>query len=406
MALINPALESLPGSAFIRLRQLLDHLPTPQGKPTLAMSIGEPQLPPPHMVAEILQKHANLWNKYPPNDGTLAFRTACTNWLTRRFDLPMATLDPEKHVVSAAGSREALYLFTQTITPDSKNGQKPVVLMPNPYYQVYRAAAAFAGAETVLVPASAETGYLPDLTAVDTEILARTAMAIVCTPSNPEGAVADLDRLKGMVELARKYDFILASDECYADLYFGDKPSSALNAALEVPSPNDDPLSHVVVFHSLSKRSSVPGLRSGFTAGDVQAITHFKKLRAYACVAMPMPVQEAAIALWDDETHAADNRAHYARLVAAADDIFADYDGYIRPAGGFFLWLNVGDGEAAAVKLWQEAGIRVIPGRYLTADDPMAPNGNLGHAFIRIALVHDEATVISALKTIYETLKA
>ncbi len=402
--LSNPALDSLPGSAFVRLRQLLDHLPTPDGVAPLAMSIGEPQLPPPPCVAEQVQANAHLWNKYPPNEGSLALRTACADWLTRRFDLPKATIDPERHVLSASGSREALYLFVQTIMPEAKNGKKPVVLMPNPYYQVYRAAAAFAGAETVLVPASEDTGYLPDFAALDPDILDRAAVAIVCTPSNPEGAAADLARLQGMVALARKHDFILASDECYADLYFDAPPPSALNAALTVPSPNQDPLSHVVVFHSLSKRSSVPSLRSGFTAGDLAAIEKFRKLRAYACVAMPVPLQAASVALWSDDDHAADNRAHYARLVAAADRIFADYPGYRRPDGGFFLWLNVGNGEEAAKKLWQQAGIRVVPGRYLTADDPSAPNGNLGHAFIRVALVHDEATVSAALTTMHHIL--
>jgi len=402
--MMNPALETLPNSAFVRLRHLLDPLAPPADRPQLAMSIGEPQLPPPPCVEKIVSANAHLWNKYPPNDGTPDLLTACANWLTRRFDLPKGAIDPSKNILSASGSRESLYLFAQTIMPAEKADKRPVILLPNPYYQVYLAAGAFAGAELILVPATKDTGYLPDFTSLTPDILDRTALAIFCSPSNPEGAAADLDRLKEIVSLARRYDFILACDECYSDLYFDAPPPSGLNAALAVASPNADPFANVVVFHSLSKRSSVPGLRSGFTAGDVTAINAFRKLRAYASVAMPMPIQAASVALWNDDVHAENNRAHYARLIAAADKIFAKYPGYLRPKGGFFLWLHVGDGEDATKKLWQQAGIRVVPGRYLTADDHNAPNGNIGHEFIRIALVHDETTVIDALKTIHHIL--
>lgn len=394
--MINPALEHLPGSAFVRLRELLDPV-APQVETPLSMSIGEPQLAPPPIVAEVVAANAHLWNRYPPNEGTPELRAACARWLTRRFGLPEGAVDPMRNVLSATGSREALYLFAQVAIPAEKNGRRPVMLMPNPYYQVYRAAAEMGGAEAVLVPATAATGYLPDFAAVDPEILARTALAIFCSPSNPEGAQADLARLTELVRLARRHDFTLACDECYSELYFGPAPPSGLNAALAAAVPGEDPFANVVVFHSLSKRSSAPGLRSGFVAGDAALLKAFLKLRSYASVQMPMPLAAASVALWDDDAHVAENRAHYARLVAAADRIFAGYPGYLRPQGGFFLWLDVGDGEAMAKRFWREGGIRVVPGRYLTADDPDAPDGNLGHRFVRIALVHDEATVTRAL---------
>jgi aspartate/methionine/tyrosine aminotransferase len=397
--MINPALDRLPGSAFVRLRALLDPL-VPAVGTTLAMSIGEPQLPPPPWVAEIVAANAHLWNRYPPNDGTPELRAACAAWLTRRFGLPAGCVDPARHVLSAAGSREALFLFALAAVPQEKHRRRPAVLMPNPYYQVYRAAAEMSGAEPVLVPASKESGYLPDYAALPEEILDRAALAIFCSPSNPEGAVADLPRLTGLVRLARRHDFVLACDECYSELYFGEAPPSALAAALAAGEGEGDPFADVVVFHSLSKRSSAPGLRSGFVAGDARILRAFLKLRSYAAVAMPLPIQAASAALWADDAHAAANRAHYARLVAAADRIFAGYPGYLRPQGGFFLWLDVGDGEAAAKRFWQEGGIRVVPGRYLTADDPRAPNGNAGHAFVRIALVHDEETVTRGLSVI------
>lgn len=394
--LTNPALGRLPGSAFVRLRALLDPL-TPAVNETLAMSIGEPQLSPPAWVTEIIAANASLWNRYPPNDGTPELRAACAGWLTRRFGIPADRIDPSRHVLSATGSREALFLIALTAVPPEKNGRRPTVLMPNPYYQVYRAAAEISGAEPVLVPAAPESGFLPDYAALPAEILERAALAIFCSPSNPEGAVADLSRLTGLVRLARRYGFVLACDECYSELYFGDPPPSGLNAALAAGEGDGDPFANVLVFHSLSKRSSAPGLRSGFVAGDARVLRDFLKLRSYAAVAMPLPIQAASAALWADDAHVAANRAHYARLIAAADRIFAGYPGYLRPQGGFFLWLDVGDGEAAAKRFWQEGGIRVVPGRYLTADDPNAPNRNAGHAFVRVALVHDEDTVVRGL---------
>jgi len=399
----NPALDRLPGSAFVRLRELLDPI-APSVPRTLSMSIGEPQLSPPTWVAEVIAANAHLWNRYPPNDGTPELRGACADWLARRFSIPRDRIDPARNVLSATGSREALFLFAQVVVPREKAGKRPAVLLPNPYYQVYRAAAELSGAEPVLVPSRRETGYLPDYAALPDEILERTALAIVCSPSNPEGAVADLPRLTGLVDLARRHGFVLACDECYSELYFGAPSPSGLAAAMAAKPAGEDPFANVVVFHSLSKRSSAPGLRSGFVAGDAEILKHFLKLRTYASVQMPLPIQAAAAALWADDAHVAANRAHYARLVAAADRIFADYPGYLRPQGGFFLWLDVGDGEAATKRFWRDAGIRVVPGRYLTADDPAFPHGNPGHAYVRIALVHDEEAVTAALETLRRCL--
>lgn len=400
--MINPAVESLPGNAFVRLRALLDPL-TPAVNDPIPMSIGEPQLSPPAWTAEIIAKNAHLWNRYPPSEGTPELRAACAAWAGRRFGLPARLPDPATQVLSATGSREALYLFAQVAVPAAKDGRRPVVLLPNPYYQVYRAAAEMTGAEVVPVPAAAETGFLPDYAALSPEVLSRTALAMICTPSNPEGAAADLPRLAGLVRLARAYDFVLGSDECYCELYLDAPTPSALEAALSVGG-TADPFANVITFHSLSKRSSAPGLRSGFVAGDSALIRAFAHLRGFGAVQMPLPIQAAAAALWNDDAHVAENRAHYRRLFAAADRIFAGYPGYRRPDGGFFLWLDVGDGEAFARRAWTEAGVRVVPGRYLTADQPDAPHGNLGHPFVRIALVRDEDTVTRALSALRRLL--
>ncbi len=266
--LTNPALERLPGSAFVRLRALLDPV-TPMVGETLAMSIGEPQLPPPAWMAEIVAANAPLWNRYPPNDGTPELRAACAV-ADPAFGIPAERIDPSRHVLSATGSREALFLIALTAVPPEKNGRRPTVLMPNPYYQVYRAAAEMSGAEPVLVPAAPETGYLPDYAALPAEILERAALAIVCSPSHPEGAVADLPRLTGLVGLARRHGFLLACDECYSELYFGDPPPSGLNAALAagkataIPSPTF--WSSTLCPSAPARRACVPASSPGMPA--------------------------------------------------------------------------------------------------------------------------------------------
>lgn len=391
--MFNQRLNLLSDYPFQRLTALLGGPATPDA---VVMSIGEPQHAAPAMLAPLLAENAASWGKYPPAGGTPDFRAAAADWLTGRFSLPPGALDADRQVLPVAGTREALYLIAQVAC--GERARPPVMLMPNPFYQVYYGAAVMAGAEPVLVPAEREGGFLPDFSRVDPALLERAALAFLCTPANPQGAVASLDALKDAVRLARRHGFLLAVDECYSEIYDRLAPAGALQACAEL----GEGFGNVLVFHSLSKRSSVPGLRSGFVAGDPQAIETFARLRSYGGAAVPLPILAASAALWRDETHVERNRALYRAKFDIAERLLAGRFGFYRPAGGFFLWLEVGDGEAAAVTLWQKARIRVLPGAYLAKAD--ATGRNPGRSFIRVALVHDAATTETALTRLAEVL--
>ncbi len=395
--IINPRLDMLPDYPFERLRGLLDPLPPPSHLSPLAMSLGEPQHPYPDFVGEILHANRHLYGKYPPVAGTPEFREAVVSWLNRRFDLPEGLVDADRHIAPCAGTREALFRTAFLTVPPEKAGNQPVVLMPNPFYQCYAGAAVAAGAEPVFVNAVAENGFLPDFSGLDEETLARTALVYFCTPGNPQGAVADLDYLNDLVALSRQYDFTLVVDECYAEIYNGEAPPGTL----QVCAGSGD-LSGVLVFHSLSKRSNVAGLRSGFVAGDGELITLFRRLSEYGGNPSPLPVYAAATALWRDEDHVVANRALYREKFDLAERILSNRFGFYRPDGGFFLWLDVGDGEAATRELWTQAAVRVLPGSYLAAAD--GDGGNSGDRYIRVAMVHEYAIMEDALARIAETL--
>ena len=394
--MLNPRLAELSDYPFDRLRALLDGLP-PGGEPIL-LSVGEPRHPPPPMLGEVLARHADEWDRYPPVEGTADFRRAVVEWLNRRYRLPAPLLDPERHVLPVAGTREGLFLIATACVPETKNGRRPAVLMPNPFYQVYLGAAVLRGAEPVLLPATRAGGFLPDLAALTPDLLARTAVLYLCSPANPQGSVADAAMLSAAIALARRHDFTLIVDECYAEIYDREPPTGAL----AVCAATDGGLANVVVFHSLSKRSSVPGLRSGFCAGDPAIITAFRRLRAYGGATLPLPVLAASAALWRDEEHVDANRALYRHKFDAAERRLDGRFGFYRPAGGFFLWLDVGDGEAAGRRLWQEAGLRVLPGAYLArgngADNP-------GQPYIRVALTPDLPTTDEALRRLANVLE-
>jgi N-succinyldiaminopimelate aminotransferase len=255
-----------------------------------------------------------------------------------------------------------------------------------------------AGAEPVYVPATADTNYLPDYAALPEAVLRRTALAFYNTPANPQGSVATLEQLVTVIELARRHDFVLASDECYSEIYDAAPPAGAMQACARLGGSLD----HVLVFHSLSKRSGVPGLRCGFVAGDAEVIAAFTHLRSYGGATLPLPILAAGAALWRDEAHVEENRAGYRAKNDAAERLLGGRFGFQRPPGGFFLWLDVGDGEAAAVKLWREARLRVLPGRYLARDE--ADGGNPGARYIRVALVHDLETTERALGRLADIL--
>ena len=389
----NDRLDRLAEFPFRRLAALLAHERPPAG-PTLDLALGEPRHAPPALLAETVAAHAHLWNRYPPVLGTPEFREAACAWLTHRFDLPAGALDPERHVVPVAGTKEALYLLPAVLTSGDRS---PLVLMPDPVYAVYYGGAVMAGATPVLLPATAATGFLPDLEALSTDQLDRAALLYLCSPANPQGAVADRDYLRRAVRLARRHGFVLAVDECYSELWDRQPTPGALEAALA----EDGSLAQVLVFHSLSKRSSAPGLRSGFVAGDPELIARLVRLRAYASPVQPLPLLAAATALWRDEAHVEANQARYRAKFDLAQHRIGNRFGFYRPAGGFFLWLDVGDGEEAARRLWREAGVRVLPGGYLSAGEGAA---NPGGRYIRVALVDELETVGEALGRLSDVL--
>ncbi|QYK41600.1 MAG: aminotransferase class I/II-fold pyridoxal phosphate-dependent enzyme [Paracoccaceae bacterium] len=379
--------QSLPDYAFPRLRRLLD-AHAPGGQP-IAMTIGEPRHPMPGFVGPILADTLAGFGQYPPNDGTPELLAAIAAWLHRRYGVALT----QDRLMVLNGTREGLFNACVALCPEDKRGKRPVVLMPNPFYQVYAVAALAMGAEPVYVPATAATGFLPDYAGLPRDILDRTAIVYVCSPANPQGAVASRDWWADLVALAETHDFRIFADECYAEIWRDAPPPGVLQA-------DADP-ERVLSFHSLSKRSNLPGMRSGFVAGGPRAIAAIRQLRAFAGAPLPLPLQRVAEAAWNDEAHVTENRALYAAKFADADTIFAGVQGYRAPEGGFFLWLPVADGEAAALRLWRETGVRVLPGGYLGRE----VNGdNPGRGYIRVALVGDRQETTTGLTRLRECL--
>lgn len=370
--------SNLPEYAWPRLRALLD--PHPGGGGALHMTIGEPRHAWPSFVTHLIAANSDGFGKYPPNDGTPELLQAIADWVLRRFNV---RLSPDLQIMALNGTREGLYNAAMALCPETKAGRKPIVLIPNPFYQVYAVAALSVGAEPIFMPATRESGFLPDFGALDSETLDRTAIAYVCSPANPQGAVATKDYWRDLLALADKHDFRIFADECYSEVYRDAPPVGALEAAAEIGA---DP-ERVLIFHSLSKRSNLPGLRSGFVAGGPESIRRVKQLRAFAGAPLPLPLMKAAEAVWADEKHVEESRARYVAKYDIADEVFADVDGCGAPEAGFFLWLPVADGEAAALKLWKATGVRVLPGEYLSRD----VNGeNPGKGYIRVAMVAEE----------------
>jgi N-succinyldiaminopimelate aminotransferase len=384
--------SDLPEYAFPRLRRLLDG--TPAGGPALPMSIGEPQHGVPELVARIVAQHAAEFGRYPPNEGAPDLLAAIGAWLGRRYGV---AVEPER-LIALNGTREGLFNAALALSPETKAGTRPAVLMPNPFYQCYAAAARACGAEPVQVRATEATGFLPDFGSLDPAVLDRATLCYVCSPSNPQGAVASGAYWRALIALAERHDFRILADECYSEIYREDPPPGILEVAAAVAA---DP-ERVVAFHSLSKRSSVPGLRSGFAAGGPRSIGAMRQLRAYGGAPLPLPLQHAATALWRDESHVVENRALYAEKFDMADRILKGLPGYLPPRAGFFLWLRVGHGEAAALQLWQAAGVRVLPGAYLSRDMP--DGSNPGREYIRVALVAEAGAVERGLEAIRDVL--
>jgi aspartate/methionine/tyrosine aminotransferase len=366
------------------------------------LAVGDPRGSVPTFVTETIAKHAHQFGEYPPVQGTAEWRAAAADWLKTRFQLPHDTIALEQQVLPLNGTREGLFLAPFVVTPEHKSNARPVILIPNPFYQCYAAAALAAGAEPVFVQSSARSGFLPDFDSVPEGFLARTVAAFVCSPSNPEGACADAKYWQALFSLADRFQFTVFADECYADIYFREPPLAALSARLATSSG----FQRLLTFHSLSKRSGLPGLRSGMVAGDGELITKLRFLRNTAGPQIPMPILAASAAAWRDEMHVAANREIYAERFRLAQKLLGNCPGFHFPEGGFFLWLDVGDGEKAAVRLWRQAGVRVLPGAFMGRQtDPGNPLTNPGFRYIRVALVHGLSTIEGALRSIGEILR-
>ncbi|AYE84995.1 aminotransferase class I/II-fold pyridoxal phosphate-dependent enzyme [Sulfitobacter sp. D7] len=384
--------SNLPAHVWPRLRALLDG--HEGGGTPIHMTIGEPKHAFPAWVTDEITKHAEGFNRYPPNDGSPELRAAIAAWIARRYGVEM---DPETEVMALNGTREGLYNAVIALCPATKNGEKSAILMPNPFYQVYMIGAISGEAEPIMVPATAETGHLPDYASLPEDVLRRTTAAYLCSPANPQGVVASRDYWADLIALAEKYDFLIFADECYSEIYRDTPPTGALEVVKELGTDRN----RVVIFHSLSKRSNLPGLRSGFAASGAETMREIKQLRNYAGAPLPLPLQQAAAAVWADEAHVEENRALYQEKYAIADRIFGNVPGYASPEAGFFLWLPVEDDEAAALKLWRETGVRVLPGSYLAQN---VDGVNPGQNYIRVALVAPKDETTRGLEAIRDCL--
>lgn len=395
--------SDLPEYAFPRLRRLLGDIPP--GGPEIAMSLGEPQHAVPDFVGPIMLQHSAALSRYPPNEGIPQLRAAISEWLGRRYHAAPAYCDPDTRILPLNGTREGLFAACIALSPESKNGQRPAVLLPNPFYQCYTVAAVTAGAEPVYLPCGPETGFLPDFAALPPSLLDRTTVVYICSPANPQGVCADRAWWTTLLTLAERHDFRVFADECYSEIWRDAPPTGALQVASEL---GTDP-ERLVCFHSLSKRSNLAGLRSGFAVTGPDNRARMLQLRSYVGAPLPIPAQHAAAAVWADEDHVVANRALYHQKYAIADEILGNMPGYMAPEAGFFLWLDVGatagDGEAAALRLWREAGIRSLPGAYLSRPvPPELGGGDPGTRYLRLALVAPADQVRQGLTRLREVL--
>jgi len=391
---MNPLLERLQAYPFERLARLKEGLEPPANLAHISMSIGEPKHAPPPFVLDTLRENIHRIDSYPATAGLPELRAACASWLDRRFGLPHASIDGGKMVLPVNGTREALFAFVQAVIDPST---QPLVVMPNPFYQIYEGAALLAGAEPYFLDTNILTGYVPDLDNVPEDVWRRCQVLFLCTPGNPTGKVLSVEYLQHALDLAERYDFIIASDECYSELYLDENapPPSLLSAA---HAAGNDRFKRCAVFHSLSKRSSVPGLRSGFVAGDAEVLKRFLLYRTYHGSAMAVPTQLASIAAWNDDAHVAENRRLYREKFDRVIPILNPVLPVERPDGAFYLWPDVrGNDEVFARELFRTQHLTTLPGSYISR----AGHGtNPGQNRLRISLVASVDQCVEAAERI------
>ncbi|WP_346829378.1 succinyldiaminopimelate transaminase [Pseudomonas abietaniphila] len=396
---MNNALQQLQPYPFEKLRALLGSVTPNPDKNAIALSIGEPKHTSPAFVAKALADNLDQMAVYPTTAGIPALREAIAKWCERRFSVPEGWLDAGKHVLPVNGTREALFAFTQTVVNRSDDG---LVVSPNPFYQIYEGAAFLAGAKPHYLPCLAEHGFNPDFDAVPADIWKRCQILFLCSPGNPTGALIPVETLKKLIALADEHDFVIAADECYSELYFdeGTPPPGLLSACAELGRKD---FKRCVVFHSLSKRSNLPGLRSGFVAGDADILKAFLLYRTYHGCAMPVQTQLASIAAWNDEEHVRANRTLYREKFDAVLDILSPVMDVQRPDGGFYLWPSVGGDDAQFCRdLFVNEHVTVVPGSYLSRD---VDGFNPGAGRVRMALVAPLAECVEAAERIREFIR-
>lgn len=389
---MNSNLSLLQPYPFEKLNQLFADI-QPPALPLISLAMGEPKHPAPAFIEQAIQQNFHHLSTYPSSKGLPELRQSIAGWLTRRFHLQQ--IDAETQILPVSGTREALFSFVQTVI---NREQRPYVVMPNPFYQIYEGASLLAGATPYFINCTADNGYLGDFDAVPAEVWEQTQLLFICTPGNPTGAVYSKEQLKKLIQLADQYDFIIASDECYSELWFDEAPTGLLEVCAELGRHD---YKNCVVFHSLSKRSNVPGMRSGFVAGDANILKPYLLYRTYHGAAMPVQHQLASILAWNDEQHVEQNRQQY----RAKFDLFQQELGHLlplqKPDAGFYYWLNVDDDEQFARKLMEQAHIKVLVGRYLSRD---TVHGNPGINHVRMALVADMAQCEQAIQRLKNIL--
>ena len=395
---MNPDLSKLQPYPFQRITTLKEGLKPPKDLPLVSLAIGEPKHPCPEIITATLIEHLSKLESYPLTRGIPELRQAITSWLTRRFNLPADVLDPDRHVIPVNGTREALFAFAQAVV-ERKSGAS--VVMPNPFYQIYEGAALLAGAEPVYLPCTEETGFIPDFDAVPVSVWKDCQLIYLCSPGNPTGAVIEVEQIKQLLKLAEKFDFIIASDECYSEIYFDEHnpPVGLLDVAAQCG--NSD-FKRCVVFHSLSKRSNVPGLRSGFVAGDAEILEKFLLYRTYHGCAMSVPTQYASITAWEDETHVILNRDLYRQKFDAVLEILSPVMNVQKPPASFYLWAETPMGDERFTRdIYSQYHVNVVPGSYLSRD---VGGSNPGQNRVRLALVAELDECTEAAQRIREYL--
>jgi N-succinyldiaminopimelate aminotransferase len=392
---MNSRLAGLQPYPFQRLAQLIEGVTPPRDKPPIRLSIGEPQHAAPAFVLEALAANLAGLSNYPVTKGSDALRIAIASWANRRFGLERAPLDPQRHVLPVAGTREALFSIAQAVV-DRRTHEAPIVITPNPFYQIYEGAALLAGAQPYFLNTVEERGFRMPFEDVPRELWQKTQLVYLCSPGNPTGAVIDADDLEEIIVLSQQYGFVIAADECYSEIYFDEAspPGGLLTAAQELGVTD---YKNCLVFNSLSKRSNLPGLRSGFVAGDPALLEKYHLYRTYQGCALPPPTQAASIAAWNDETHVRANRAEYRRKFDAVLEVLAPL-GVPRPQAAFFLWPAVPqDDERFSRELYARENVLVLPGSYLSRE---ANGANPGRGRVRMTMVAPTPECVEAAKRI------